>query len=128
MMVLKPTKKEAIMTYFTIAEDFPRSEIEFDAQFSNPDACYAYLFQIKWPDGFACQRCGHDQYWFSSRKLYICTNCQFQNSITAGTIMDSSKKPITYWFKAMWWFTTRKSGINAVNLEKLLGFHRYGTA
>ena len=24
--------------------------------------------------------------------------------------MDSSKKPITYWFKAMWWFTTRKSG------------------
>jgi hypothetical protein len=22
----------------------------------------------------------------------------------------------------MWWFTTRKSGINAVNLKELLGF------
>jgi hypothetical protein len=42
--------------------------------------------------------------------------------------MDSSKTPITYWFKAMWWFTTRKSGVNAVNLKALLGFGSYGTA
>jgi hypothetical protein len=41
--------------------------------------------------------------------------------------MDSSNKPITYWFKAMWWFTTRKSGINAVKLKELLGFGSYGT-
>jgi hypothetical protein len=112
MMASKPKKKEATMTDFTITEDFPRSEIEFDARFSDPDACYQYLFQLKWPNGFECKRCGHDHYWFSSRKLYICKHCQFQNSLTADTIMDSSKKPITYWFKAMWWFTTRKSGIN----------------
>jgi len=42
--------------------------------------------------------------------------------------MDSSQKPITNWFKAMWWFTTRKSGINAVNLKELLGFGSYATA
>jgi hypothetical protein len=42
--------------------------------------------------------------------------------------MDSCKKPITYWFKAMWWFITPKSGINAVNLEEPLGFGSYGTA
>ncbi len=42
--------------------------------------------------------------------------------------MGGSKKPITYWFKAMWWFTTRKSGINAVNLKELLGFGSYATA
>ena len=42
--------------------------------------------------------------------------------------MDSSKKPITYWFKAMWWFTTRRSGVNAVNLQELLGFGCYHTA
>ncbi len=42
--------------------------------------------------------------------------------------MDSSKKPITYWFKAMWWFTTRKSGVNAVNLKDLLGLGSYNTA
>jgi transposase-like protein len=42
--------------------------------------------------------------------------------------MDSSKKPVTYWFKAMWWFTTRRSGVNAVNLKELLGFGSYNTA
>ena len=28
----------------------------------------------------------------------------------------------------MWWFTTRKSGFNAVNLQELLGFGSYNTA
>jgi hypothetical protein len=28
------------MTEFTITEDFPKSEIEFDARFSKPEACY----------------------------------------------------------------------------------------
>ena len=28
----------------------------------------------------------------------------------------------------MWWFTTRKSGVNAVNHKELLGLDSYGTA
>ena len=56
--------------------------------------------------------------------------CSASTSIllTVGTVMDSSKKPITCWFKAMWWFTSRKSGINAVNLKELSGFGRDHTA
>lgn len=116
------------MTEFTISNDFPRSEIEFDARFSKPEACYEYIFKHKWPDGFVCSKCENEQYWLSSRKLYICTNCEHQHSLTSGTIMEGTKKPITYWFKAMWWITTRKSGINAVNLKELLGLGSYGTA
>ena len=116
------------MTHFTITEDFPESEIQFDQRFSNEAACYDYLLQIKWPDGFRCNRCGHQDYWISAKNIIICTRCEHQISLTAGTIMDSSKKPITYWFKAMWWFTTRKSGVNAVNLKDLLGFGCYETA
>lgn len=103
------------MTMFTITEDFSKSEVEFHDRFSDPKACYEYLSQLKWPDGFVCKRCGHKQYWHSIRNLYICTQCQHQHSLTAGTIMDSSKSPITLWLKAMWWFTTRKPGINAVS-------------
>ena len=58
------------MTDFTIAEDFPKNEIEFDQRFSKPKACYDYLFQQKWPDGFSCKKCGHRDYWLSSRNLY----------------------------------------------------------
>jgi len=96
-------KKEAVMRDFKITEDFPKSEIEFDQRFSDPKACYDYLFKQKWPNGFICKKCGHFKYWLSSRNLYICTQCEHQHSLTAGTIMDSCKKPITYWFKAMWW-------------------------
>ena len=42
---LKTTIKETVMTNFTITEDFPKSEIEFDQRFSNPKTCYQYLFQ-----------------------------------------------------------------------------------
>jgi len=116
------------MEAFTITEDFPKSEVEFDQRFSHPKACYEYLFAQKWPEGFICSKCENGAYWFSKRELYICTKCNHQHSLTAGTIMDSSKKPITYWFKAMWWFTTRKSGVNAVNLKELLGLGSYQTA
>ena len=89
------------MKDFTTTEDFPRSEIEFDLRFSDPKACYNYLFAMKWPNGFICNKCANFSYWISSKNLYICTECNHQHSLTAGTIMDSSKKPITYWFKAM---------------------------
>jgi transposase-like protein len=116
------------MTEFLITEDFPKSQVEFDKRFSTERACYEYLSKLKWPDGFSCVKCGHPDYWVSSKYIYICTRCEHQQSLTAGTIMHSTKKPITYWFRAMWWFTTRKSGVNAVNLKDLLGFGSYDTA
>jgi len=116
------------MTEFTLTEDFPKSEIEFDQQFLSESACFDYLFKIRWPAGFSCTECGHQAYWVRSKNIYICKRCEHQHSLTAGTIMDSSKKPITYWFKAMWWFTSRKSGVNAINLQDLLGFGSYNTA
>ena len=116
------------MNEFLIMEDFPKSEIEFDQRFLHASACYQYLFKMKWPQGFTCCKCTHQHYWVSKKHIYICQRCQHNHSLTAGTIMDSSKKPITYWFKAMWWFTTRKSGVNAVNLQELLGFGSYNTA
>jgi hypothetical protein len=120
--------KEAAMIDFTLKEDFPRCEIEFDQRFNTLDACYEYLAQIKWPDGFICEKCGHKACWISSKYIYICRKCERQYSLTAGTIMHGTKKPITYWFKAMWWFTTRKAGVNAVNLQELLGLGSYHTA
>lgn len=58
----------------------------------------------------------------------MCYRCESQHSLTAGTIMHGTRTPLSAWFKAMWWFTTRKSGVNAVNLQDLLGFGSYGTA
>ncbi len=116
------------MQNFFTNEDFPCSEVEFENRFSTEQACRDYLINMKWPDGFHCHNCGHKEYWISAKYLYICTRCETPHSLTAGTVMHATKKPLTYWFKAMWWFTTRKSGVNAVNLKDLLGFGSYQTA
>jgi transposase-like protein len=116
------------MTEFIITEDFPKNEAEFDKRFSSEQACFEYLFKLRWPEGFICKTCGHEQYWHSRRGLYICKKCEHQHSLIAGTILQNSKKPVTSWFKAMWWFTTRKSGVNAINLQDLLGLGSYETA
>lgn len=116
------------MNGFIMPEDFPKNQTEFDIRFADEQACYDYLFQCRFPHGYVCGHCGHKAYWKSAQGLLICTRCERQHSLTAGTIFHGTRKPLTAWFKAMWWFTTRKSGVNAVNLKDLLGLGSYGTA
>lgn len=116
------------MTEFIMTEDFPKNQSEFDKRFSTEDACREYLFSLRWPHGFVCSSCSHTKAWHSATGLLICTRCEHQHSLTAGTIMHGTRKPLTLWFKAMWWFTTRKSGVNAINLQDLLALGSYNTA
>ncbi len=109
-------------------EDFPKNELEFDRRFQHEQACLDYLFNMRWPQGFVCPECGHRQYWQSSRDLFLCRNCQKQISVTAGTIFHGAKKPLPVWFKALWWFSTHTSGVNAVALQRMLGLGSYRTA
>jgi transposase-like protein len=121
-------QRRPTMTEFIISEDFPRNQVEFEKRFNDEQACRDYMAKIKWPDGFRCRSCGNQHYWISSRGLYICTRCESPNSLTANTVMHGTKKPLMFWFKAMWWFTTRQSGVNAINLKDLLGLRSYQTA
>jgi len=57
------------MADFTIHEDFPKSEIEFDQRFSRVDACYEYLAKARWSDGFVCEKCGNDSCWISAKYI-----------------------------------------------------------
>ena len=116
------------MKQLIITEDFPMNAIEFDKRFRNEQACYDYLLQNRWPNGFVCTQCGSNDYWLCDRKFLICKNCQFNHSLTAGTIFHGICKKLTLWFKALWWFTTRKTGINALILQALLGLGSYDTA
>ena len=109
-------------------EDFPKNQVEFDRRFCDEQSCLEYLFQLRWPVGFVCPRCSHTEFWRSARGLYVCCKCEHQQSVTAGTIFHGTKKPLTVWFKALWWFSTRKSGISAVCLQGLLGMGSYDTA
>ena len=40
-----------------------------------------------------------------------CNRCHRQTSITAGTIFDSTKLPLTVWFQAIYLMTQDKKGV-----------------
>jgi transposase-like protein len=109
-------------------ENFPRDLLEFEARFSTEAACREYLFQLRWPDGFCCPRCGGQKSWPVSGVLLQCSGCSYQSSVTAGTIFQDTRKPLTLWFRAAWWVTSQKNGASAMGLQRVLGLRSYKTA
>lgn len=111
-----------------VKEDYPRNLIEFERRFATDQACRDYLVQLRWPQGFVCPRCGGRVGWPTRRQLMVCGDCQYQASVTAGTIFQDTRKPLTLWFRVMWWVTTQKNGASALGLQRELGLKTYWTA
>lgn len=109
-------------------EDYPLITSDFEKRFSSEQACRDYLFQLRWPDGFQCPRCKNNQAWLNKRLLYQCSKCNYQVSVIAGTIFQGTHKPISVWFKTIWWLTGQKNGASALGLSRMLGIGSYPTA
>ena len=94
----------------------------FLSLYGTEDQCFDALYQWRWPNGFLCPHCGHDRCCqLNSRKLQQCNRCHRQTSITAGTIFDSTKLPLTVWFQAIYLMTQDKKGVSAMKLHRHLG-------
>jgi transposase-like protein len=109
-------------------ENYPRNQAEFDARFGSDEACRAYLLALRWPDGFRCPQCGHAKAWPVRSLLFQCAACGRQTSVTAGTIFQDTRSPLTVWFRAMWTVTSQKTGTSALTLQQVLGLGSYQTA
>ena len=111
-------------------EDYPRTLAEFEARFATEEACRAYLVRLRWPDGFRCPACGGAKTWpMRSRPALVrCASCGRQVSVTAGTIFQDTRTPLTTWFRAMWWGTSHRTGASAKGLQEVLGLGSYETA
>jgi transposase-like protein len=109
-------------------QDYPQTRTEFDAMFETEEACLRYLGDVLWPDGFKCSACGHDRYWITSRRYWMCSACRHQRSLTSGTLMQDARYPIRTWFQAAWHVCEQKNGLNALGLQRAMGFKKYETA
>ena len=109
-------------------EDYPRTLSEFEARFATEETCRAYLVRLRWPEGFRCPRCGGATAWPVRTVLWQCAACGRQTSVTAGTIFQDTRTPLTTWFRAMWGVTSSKTGTSALALQQVLGLGSYQTA
>jgi len=97
------------------------SLLEFQRRFSTEAACAQALEQMRWPKGFVCPRCGQTKASrISTRHLLQCAACDYQASLTAGTIFHKTRTPLLKWFWAIWLVAQDKGGASALRLSKQL--------
>ena len=109
-------------------EEFERNLTEFERCFSTEEDCYAYLRQLRWPDGFRCPRChslkglGYGAGAAKMRQLRLPSISDCRNDFHR-THID-----LHTWFRAIWWVTNQKQGVSALGLQRLIGLGSYETA
>jgi hypothetical protein len=97
---------------------------EFLTHFGTEAQCADAIRRSRWPDGFRCPRCAGVQHYVvghGARKLFQCGACRHQTSLTAGTLMEHTKLPLTTWFLAIHLISQAKTGISALALKRDLG-------
>jgi transposase-like protein len=103
---------------------------KFQRLYGTEELCAGALEKARWPDGFRCPRCnGHEHGLVYGRRLkrYQCRSCGHQATLTAGTIMQATKLPLTTWFLAFYLIGQAKTGISSLELSRHLGVN-YDTA
>ena len=99
-------------------------------KYGTEDKCHAALIASRWPGGFCCSVCRdtrHSTFVRKGRQHWQCHRCRTQTTVTAGTIFQATKLPLTLWFLAMHLMTQAKNNVSALELKRHLGV-RYKTA
>ena len=104
------------------------SIFEIVSKFNSEEACIAHFEHIRWPDGLRCVRCKGDRIsrleavgkTGKERHLYYCADCNYQYSVTVGTIFHDSHLPLTKWFLAIYMICSAKKGVSSKQLQREL--------
>jgi transposase-like protein len=109
--------------------DFPKTAPAFEARFRTEDDCRAYWIKARWGGKPACAKCKSGRVW-TIRKgtTFECADCGHQTSLTSGTVLEKTRKPLKMWFRAIFEISTRRTGISAKDLQRIMGFGSYETA
>ena len=107
---------------------YPRSIGELRSWFVTDADCADYLEWMRWADGFVCPECGEQGGWRLGDGRFRCAACRSCTSVTAGTIFDRTRTPLTVWFSACWLFASQKNGVSALSLQRALEIGSYQTA
>ena len=109
--------------------DFPKTATEFESQFATEEDCRAYWIKARWGGKPACHDCRSTRVWpMREGTLFECADCGHQTSLTSGTLLEKTHKPLKMWFRTVFEISTRRTGISAKDLQRIMGFGSYETA
>jgi len=99
---------------------------EFYHQYNDEKACRIKLKAVRESEGIVCKKCGcKSHYWKTDKEQWQCKKCSFRTTLTSGTVMESSKLPLSYWFAAIHFLTVNKKSFSALSIQNELEHKRY---
>ena len=106
----------------------PTNLADVMTRFSTDAKCRELLGRLRWPAGVECTRCkGPAVELETDKQLYYCKDCDYQFTVTAGTVFNDSHLPLTKWFMATLLLCEAKKGMSACQIQRTLGIS-YKTA
>lgn len=100
---------------------------EFSKTYPDNNACFKFLSELKWGNGYSCAKCGSPNY-YTGRAAYSrrCSHCNYEESVIMNTIFQNTKIPVNKAFYMVFLVYTTKGEISSYKLSEMLSM-RQGT-
>ena len=90
--------------------------------FDTDERCRELLVRLRWPNGAECSRCKMPAVELETAKqLFYCKGCDYQFSVTSGTVFNDSHLALQKWFLATLLLCEAKKGMSAMQIKRTLG-------
>lgn len=98
------------------------SKADFIAQYyMDMERCQDFFFDMKWPDGYACECCGCESfYYMPSKKCYRCARCRHDERLLSKTIFKDCKLALNVLLYGLFLIFTDKRGLSSMELAEEL--------
>ena len=97
----------------------------FEEHLTSEDDCRDYLYEIRWPLGLICPRCGKKP-WETGRNRLKCS-CGMTTSLTAGTAFHGKHVKLLPYFRAIWCVLCNRD-TQSILLQPIMEAQNYKTA
>lgn len=96
--------------------------VDINTLFPTDERCRELLVRLRWPSGPECPRCKMPVAELETEKqLFYCKECDYQFTVTAGTVFNDSHLPLKTWFLATLLLCEAKKGISACQIQRTIG-------
>lgn len=103
----------------------PKNLLEFEEMYATEEQCQEVLIQMKWPEGFECEKCGgKNGRWLPNNRRIQCSQCRRQASPTSGTLFHGCKLGLKTLFHLIYLVMGEKDGMNNCALKRQLSINR----
>jgi len=102
--------------------------VDINTLFATEDKCRELLVRLRFPEGPQCLRCkGSVVKLDTEKQLFYCKDCDYQFSITSGTVFNDSHLALGKWFLTTHLLCEAKKGMSACQIQRTVGMS-YKTA